>query len=44
MIRKIIALNPSAEWYIVFDPIVRANNSVVTELKEKEWKKRSKTV
>jgi len=37
MIRKIMSMNPSAEWYIVFDPIIRVQNSIVEELKTKEW-------
>lgn len=37
MIRKIIAFNPKNEWYIVFDPIIRYDKSIVEELKLEEW-------
>lgn len=37
MIRKIIAFNPKNEWYIVFDPIIRYDKSIIEELKLEEW-------
>lgn len=41
MIRKIIAFNPSNEWYIVFDPIIRYDKSIIEELKLEEWQTRT---
>jgi len=37
MIRKIISFNPTNEWYIVFDPIIRYDKSIIEELKLEEW-------